>query len=124
MARDQLNRRQVIAGLSAMAAVGGPASGAANGSVPRRTLGHTGESVSCIGLGGFHIGKPKLSDSEATRIIRHAVDHGLNFMDNSWDVGIPLTQPTTTCRFRVWRTIPERSRSLRIDFRPKRSAGR
>jgi len=32
--------------------------------VPRRTLGHTGESVSCIGLGGFHIGKPKLSDSE------------------------------------------------------------
>jgi len=68
MARDEWNRRQVIAG-----------------SVPRRTLGHTGESVSCIGLGGFHIGKPKLSDSEATRIIRQAVDRGLNFLDNSWD---------------------------------------
>src|SRR5260370_32214594 len=124
MARDDLNGRQIIAGLTAMGAAGGQTSAAATGSVPRRTLGHTGESVSCIGLGGFHIGKPKLSDGEATRIIRQAVDHGLNFLDNSWDVGIPLTQPTTTCRFRVWRTIPERSRSLRIDFRPKRSAGR
>jgi predicted aldo/keto reductase-like oxidoreductase len=76
-----LNRREVLAGLSALAAPGAQTSAG----VPRRTLGHTGESVSCIGLGGFHIGKPKLSDGEATRIIRQAVDSGLNFLDNSWD---------------------------------------
>src|SRR5258705_6499965 len=75
------NRREVLAGLSALAAGGAQTSTG----VPRRPLGHTGESVSCIGLGGFHIGKPKLTDSEATRIIRQAVDRGLNFLDNSWD---------------------------------------
>jgi aryl-alcohol dehydrogenase-like predicted oxidoreductase len=38
-----------------------------------------------LGLGGFHIGKPKLSDAEAIRIIRAAIDAGITFMDNSWD---------------------------------------
>jgi len=42
----------------------------------RRELGRTGERVSCLGLGGYHIGKPKLSDNEATRLIRQAIDHG------------------------------------------------
>jgi hypothetical protein len=46
-----------------------------------------------------------------------------DFASKLFKLGIPLTQPTTTCRFRVWRTIRERSRSSRIDFRPKRSAG-
>jgi len=50
-----------------------------------RTLGRTGEKVSCIGLGGAHIGKPKLSSQEAIRIIRQAVDRGITFLDNSWD---------------------------------------
>jgi predicted aldo/keto reductase-like oxidoreductase len=53
------------------------------GDVPYRVLGRTGEKVSCIGLGGFHIGNP--SEDEATRIIRTAVDSGINFMDNCWD---------------------------------------
>lgn len=79
------NRREALVGLGALAAAGAQTSEGANGGVPRRTLGNTGESVSCIGLGGFHIGKPKLSDDEATRIIRQAVDRGLNFLDNSWD---------------------------------------
>jgi aryl-alcohol dehydrogenase-like predicted oxidoreductase len=77
----QVNRREALIGLAALAA----SSQAATGSVPRRTLGHTGESVSCIGLGGYHIGKPKLSDDEATHLIRRAVDSGINFLDNSWD---------------------------------------
>ena len=50
-----------------------------------RTLGHTGEKVSVIGLGGSHIGKANLSDKAAIRIIRTAIDAGMNFMDNSWD---------------------------------------
>ncbi len=53
--------------------------------MPYRTLGRTGEWVSCLGMGGSHLGKPKLSDDEAIRLIREALDGGLNFMDNSWD---------------------------------------
>jgi predicted aldo/keto reductase-like oxidoreductase len=50
-----------------------------------RTLGKTGERVSAIGMGGFHIGQPKLSDDESLKLIRAAIDGGINFMDNSWD---------------------------------------
>jgi predicted aldo/keto reductase-like oxidoreductase len=49
-----------------------------------RTFGRTGETVSVVGVGGSHIGLTS-SDDLATRIIRTAVDHGVNFMDNSWD---------------------------------------
>jgi aryl-alcohol dehydrogenase-like predicted oxidoreductase len=49
-----------------------------------RRLGRTGERVSAIGLGGYHIGNPK-SKQEAVRIIRTAIDRGINFMDNCWD---------------------------------------
>ena len=50
-----------------------------------RILGHTGEKVSCIGMGGFHLGKPALSESDAIRLIHSGVDRGINFLDNSWD---------------------------------------
>ncbi|MEO8130948.1 MAG: aldo/keto reductase, partial [Bryobacteraceae bacterium] len=53
--------------------------------MPTRILGRTGERVSMLGLGGSHIGKSDLSSTEAVRIIRAALDAGLNFMDNSWD---------------------------------------
>jgi predicted aldo/keto reductase-like oxidoreductase len=49
-----------------------------------RTLGRTGVEVSMVGIGGFHIGKVSTED-ESVRIIRTAVDAGVNFMDNSWD---------------------------------------
>lgn len=50
-----------------------------------RTLGRTGERISAIGLGGFHIGQPKLSENDSIRLIRSAIDGGITFMDNSWD---------------------------------------
>ena len=50
-----------------------------------RTLGQTGERVSALGLGGYHIGKPELTDEESIRIIRTALDRGMNFLDNCWD---------------------------------------
>jgi len=50
-----------------------------------RTLGQTGERVSALGLGGYHIGKPQLTDEESLRIIRAALDRGMNFLDNCWD---------------------------------------
>jgi aryl-alcohol dehydrogenase-like predicted oxidoreductase len=49
-----------------------------------RRLGRTGETVSAIGLGGFHLGLPE-SAAEAIRIVRSAVDRGITFLDNSWD---------------------------------------
>jgi predicted aldo/keto reductase-like oxidoreductase len=55
------------------------------GSIPMRTLGRTGERVSAIGLGGFHLGKPELPEPESLRIIRTAIDAGVTFLDNSWD---------------------------------------
>ena len=60
--------------------------GQANGAaLPYRTLGHTGEKVSCIGLGGFHLGKPAMSESDALKLIHASIDRGINFLDNSWD---------------------------------------
>lgn len=41
--------------------------------------------MSALGLGGYHIGNPKLSRSKAVRIIHAALDGGLSFLDNSWD---------------------------------------
>ena len=49
-----------------------------------RTLGHTGKKVSIVGVGGFHIGVSYVSEEESQRIIRTAIDDGINFMDNSW----------------------------------------
>ena len=49
-----------------------------------RTLGRTGEKVSMMGLGGYHIGNQK-DEQESIRIIRTAIDNGVNFLDNCWD---------------------------------------
>ena len=68
-----------------MAASGRLAHAAGGQAVPTRALGRTGERVSCIGLGGFHIGQEKLSDQESIQLIRQAVDRGITFLDNCWD---------------------------------------
>src|SRR2546426_2481038 len=54
------------------------------GGIPYRTLGRTGEQVSMVGLGGYHLGK-QADEQESIRIIRTAIDNGVNFMDNCWD---------------------------------------
>jgi uncharacterized protein len=53
-------------------------------SVPMRTLGRSGEKVSIVGLGGYHIGIQR-DEQESIRIIRTALDSGINFLDNCWD---------------------------------------
>jgi aryl-alcohol dehydrogenase-like predicted oxidoreductase len=53
--------------------------------VPKRKLGTTGEMVSMLGLGGFHIGGKELSDKDAIQLMRDAIDGGITFMDNCWD---------------------------------------
>ena len=57
---------------------------AAQGEMPYRTLGRTGEKVSLLGLGGAHTGRQK-DEAESIRIIRTALDQGVNFLDNCWD---------------------------------------
>jgi len=52
--------------------------------MPYRTLGRTGERVSLVGLGGYHLGK-QADEQESIRIIRTAIDQGITFMDNCWD---------------------------------------
>jgi len=52
--------------------------------MPYRPLGRTGEMVSLVGLGGYHIGIQK-EEQESIRLIRTAIDNGINFLDNSWD---------------------------------------
>ncbi|HTD13662.1 MAG TPA: aldo/keto reductase [Chthoniobacterales bacterium] len=59
--------------------------GEMKGGMLYRKLGSTGETVSAIGLGGSHIGKPNVTEAEGIRLIHEAIDRGLTFMDNSWD---------------------------------------
>ncbi|MBV8859468.1 MAG: aldo/keto reductase [Acidobacteria bacterium] len=50
-----------------------------------RTLGSTGERVSAIGVGGWHLSLKHVDEELSLRIVRAAIDRGVNFMDNSWD---------------------------------------
>ena len=91
------NRREFIHGAGALAATtagatlqgGGQALAAppateTGAGVPVRALGRTGQKVSMLALGGWHIGAVK-EKPEATAIIQRAVDEGLTFFDNAWD---------------------------------------
>jgi len=85
---SDLNRREFLKLAAATGAVGvfQPDVWAqeTKGEMPYRSLGRTGEKVSALGLGGYHIGVPK-DEQEGIKIIRTAVDRGINFMDNCWD---------------------------------------
>src|ERR1700693_1558151 len=83
MKPSDMQRREFIAGLAAMQLVAS-LEGATTEGMSYRKFGSTGERISAIGLGGYHIGVPK-EESEGIRIIRSAVDRGITFLDNSWD---------------------------------------
>jgi predicted aldo/keto reductase-like oxidoreductase len=52
--------------------------------LPRRPFGKTGEQVSIIGVGGFHLGATK-DQQEANAMVGRAIDSGINFFDNAWE---------------------------------------
>lgn len=60
--------------------------------MPRRQLGHTGVTVSAIGLGGWHLALPHVDATTADRIIRSAVERGIDFLDNCWDYNDGLSE--------------------------------
>ena len=49
-----------------------------------RELGTTGERVSAIGMGGYHLGKQK-DAGESINLIHAGIDGGITFLDNCWD---------------------------------------
>jgi predicted aldo/keto reductase-like oxidoreductase len=75
----KLNRREAIAALPFAAGLS-----AAAQDIPYRPLGSAGVKVSILGVGGYHIGLAK-DESLSIRIIRTALDSGVNFLDNCWD---------------------------------------
>ncbi|HWL73002.1 MAG TPA: aldo/keto reductase, partial [Burkholderiaceae bacterium] len=56
-----------------------------NAGMAYRVLGRTNERVSAIGLGGWHLGLKKVDEQLSIRIVRDAIQRGINFMDNCWD---------------------------------------
>jgi len=83
-----VNRREFLgmtaASLLMAGRVTGTAAPARKNGIPYRTLGRTGEKVSVIGLGGYHLGRQG-DPEESIRIIRTGIDEGINFLDNCWD---------------------------------------
>jgi len=53
------------------------------GDIPKRTLGKTGERVTMIGLGGWHVGRIK-EEAVALRTIHRALDLGITFFDTAF----------------------------------------
>jgi predicted aldo/keto reductase-like oxidoreductase len=59
-------------------------SSSSSGPIPRRAFGRHPDEISIIGVGGYHLGLAK-NATEATRIVHHAIDAGVNFFDNAWE---------------------------------------
>ena len=88
-----------------------------------RTLGSTGEKVSAIGVGGWHLGLKHVDESSAIRIVRSAIDQGINFMDNCWDYNVGASE------LRMGKALRDgyRERAFvmtKIDGRSKKEAAR
>ncbi|MDB4872143.1 MAG: putative oxidoreductase of aldo/keto reductase family [Gemmatimonadales bacterium] len=88
-----------------------------------RALGKTGERVSPIGLGGWHLGLPHVDEQLGFRIVRGAIDRGITFMDNSWDYNDGASE------IRMGRALRDGYRDkaflmTKIDGRSKREATR
>jgi aryl-alcohol dehydrogenase-like predicted oxidoreductase len=57
-----------------------------------RVLGRSGERVSAIGLGGWHLGSARVSEAMAVRLVREGIDRGITFLDNCWDYNDGLSE--------------------------------
>ena len=90
MSAEPDRRRLLRAGLVAAGTIAGaplasPSSPAASsGDIPLRPLGRTGERVSALGLGGYHLGTLTTVD-DAVRLVHEAIDAGVRFFDNAWE---------------------------------------
>ncbi|WP_375504266.1 aldo/keto reductase [uncultured Nostoc sp.] len=88
-----------------------------------RVLGSTGEKVSAIGLGGWHIALKHVDEELGIRIVRTAIDRGITFMDNSWDYNDGVSE------IRMGKALRDRYRDkvflmTKIDGRSKKAAAK
>jgi aryl-alcohol dehydrogenase-like predicted oxidoreductase len=92
MERRDFLKSATAASVGAAIATNAQTSRAANTPVKRpespdmiyRELGTTGERVSAIGMGGYHLGK-QTDSAESIRLMHAGIDHGITFLDNCWD---------------------------------------
>jgi aryl-alcohol dehydrogenase-like predicted oxidoreductase len=99
-----------------------PAETFRKGEMIYRMLGSTGEKVSAIGMGGFHVSKPA-TDDEAVTLVRTAIDRGITFLDNCWDYAEGLSE------IRVGKALRDGYRKkvflmTKIDGRDKKTAAK
>jgi aryl-alcohol dehydrogenase-like predicted oxidoreductase len=85
MTRRDFLRLALAATVAPAAGCGGGDGMSATSGIARRRLGRTGEAVTVVGLGGWHMGRPELSEEESVRIVRAGIDAGITFLDNCWD---------------------------------------
>src|SRR5467141_5083856 len=88
-----------------------------------RQLGSTGEKVSAIGLGGWHLGLKQVDEPLSIQIVRTAIDRGINFLDNCWDYHEGISE------IRMGKALRDGYRSkvflmTKIDGRSKKEAAR
>ena len=88
-----------------------------------RQLGSTGEKVSAIGLGGWHLGLKQVDEPLAIQIVRTAIDRGINFLDNCWDYNDGISE------IRMGKALRDGYREkaflmTKIDGRSKKEAAR
>lgn len=88
-----------------------------------RVLGSTGETVSAIGIGGYHLGSEEVDEALSIRIVRTGIDRGITFLDNCWDYN------EGTSEIRMGKALRDGYRDkvflmTKIDGRSKKEAGR
>jgi aryl-alcohol dehydrogenase-like predicted oxidoreductase len=77
-----------------------------SGSVPRRPFGRTGEDVSLLGVGGFHIGTQP-TEEDSIRLMHAAFDAGVTFLDNAWEYNAGISEVRMGNAIRTWRNRDE-----------------
>jgi aryl-alcohol dehydrogenase-like predicted oxidoreductase len=88
-----------------------------------RQLGNTGEKVSAIGIGGWHLGLKHVDEPLSIQIVRTAIDRGINFLDNCWDYNEGISE------IRMGKALRDGYREkaflmTKIDGRSKKEAAR
>ncbi len=81
---DRRNFLKTAAATTLMTSLSKNLAHASDAAVPTRTLGRSGEKISMVGLGGYHLGMQS-DEQESIRIIRTGLDSGISFLDNCWD---------------------------------------
>ena len=93
------------------------------GDMVYRPLGSTGQMVSFVGMGGFHLGKTS-TEAECIRLIHEAIDRGITFMDNSWDYNLGESELRAGKAYKEGNYRDKIFQMTKIDGRTKKSAMR